>query len=71
MPSRCLAGARLLFPILAFPLLIPVLIGAILCTQGALAGDRQSVLGWLYLLMIFDLLFTVIPLLLFDYILEG
>jgi heme exporter protein B len=66
-----LAGARLLFPILAFPLLIPVLIGAILCTQGALAGDRQSVLGWLYLLMIFDLLFTVIPLLLFDYILEG
>ena len=66
-----LAGARLLFPILAFPLLIPVLIGAILCTQGALAGDRQSVLGWLYLLMIFELLFTVIPLLLFDYILEG
>jgi len=66
-----LSGARLLFPILAFPLLIPLLMGAILCTQGALSGQVQAVLGWFYLLLVFDLLFTVLPLLLFDYILEG
>lgn len=66
-----LPGARLLFPILAFPLLIPLLMGAILCTQGALSGQVQAVLGWFYLLLVFDLLFTVLPLLLFDYILEG
>lgn len=66
-----LPGARLLFPILTFPILIPLLIGAILCTQRALAGEVAPVLGWLYLLMIFDLVFTVLPLVLFDYVLEG
>lgn len=66
-----LPGARLLFPLLLFPLLIPLLMGAILTSQGALLGQAGSVLGWIYLLVAFDLLFTVIPLLLFDYVLEG
>ncbi|NMB02157.1 MAG: hypothetical protein GX971_11695 [Firmicutes bacterium] len=66
-----LPNARLLFPILAFPLLTPLLIGSILCTQGALLGDIDAVLGWFYLLLIFDLLFTIFPLVLFDYVLEG
>ncbi len=66
-----LPGARLLFPILAFPLFVPLLIGAVLCTQGALVGETRAVLGWLYLLAAFDLVFTIVPLLLFDYVLEG
>jgi heme exporter protein B len=66
-----LPGARLLFPILAFPILIPLLIGAVLCTQGALLGEVEPVLGWFYLLLIFDLLFTILPLVLFDYVVEG
>ena len=66
-----LPGARLLFPILSFPVLIPLLIAAILCTQGALTGRMGEVLGWFYLILIFDLLFTVLPLLLFDFVLEG
>lgn len=64
-------SARLLFPILMFPLLIPLLIGVILCSHAALIGCRGSVLGWLYLLLAFDLLFTLVPLVLFDYVLEG
>lgn len=64
-------SARLLFPILMFPLLIPLLIGVILCSHAALVGGRGSVLGWLYLLLAFDLLFTLVPLVLFDYVLEG
>ena len=66
-----LPGARLLFPILLFPILIPLLLGAILCTQGALVGEIKAVSGWMYLLVIYDLLFTILPLLLFDYVLEG
>lgn len=66
-----LPSARLLFPILAFPLLIPLLIGVVLCTQGALAGQGRSIMGWLYLVFVFDLIFTILPLVLFDYILEG
>lgn len=66
-----LPSGRLLFPILMFPLLIPLLIGVILCTHAAILGGGESVLGWLYFLLAFDLLFTIIPLLLFDYVLEG
>lgn len=35
-------SARLLFPILMFPLLIPLLIGVILCSHAALVGDRGA-----------------------------
>ena len=66
-----LPGARLLFPILMFPLLIPVLMGAVLCSQGALRGEIRPVMGWLYLLIAYDLIFTIIPMLLFEYVLEG
>ncbi len=66
-----LPGARLLFPILMFPLLMPLLMGAVLSSQGAMLGVVQPVMGWLYLLLVFDLIFTVVPLILFDYVLEG
>lgn len=66
-----LPGSRLLFPILMFPLLLPLFMGAILTTQGAILGEVQSVMGWIFLLLAFDLIFTISPLLLFDYVLEG
>lgn len=66
-----LPSARLLFPILLFPLLVPVLIGVIQCTNAALSASSASVYGWVYLLISFDLLFTVLPLVLFDFVLEG
>ena len=66
-----LPGARLLFPVLMFPLLIPLLMGAILCSQGTVSGEVQSTMGWVYVLLAFDFVFTITPLLLFDYVLEG
>lgn len=66
-----LANARLLFPILLFPLLIPILIGGVLCVSAALNYSTGSVKGWLYLLLCFDLIYTVVSFVLFDLILEG
>ena len=66
-----LPSGRLLFPILMFPLLVPLLIGVILCTHAALVGGGETVLGWLYFLLAFDFLFTIVPLVVFDYVLEG
>ena len=66
-----LANARLLFPILLFPLLIPILIGGVLCVSAVLNYSTGSVKGWLYLLLCFDLIYTVVPFVLFDLILEG
>lgn len=64
-----LPNARQLFPILLFPLLVPILIGSVMCINAAL--NSESIHGWLYLLICFDLVYTVVPLFLFDYILEG
>lgn len=65
-----LPTARLLFPILIFPLLIPLLIAVIQCTNSALLNSSNAH-SWLYLLLAYDVLFTVLPYVLFDYILEG
>lgn len=66
-----LPSARLLFPILLFPLLVPLLIGVIQCSNAAITTQSTSVSGWLYLMICFDLVFTVLPFVLFDFILEG
>jgi len=66
-----LAGTRLLFPLLLFPLLVPVLIGSILSSTAAIQQTGASMWGWIYLLLCFDLIYTVVPLILFDYVLEG
>lgn len=66
-----LSNARLLFPILLFPLLIPILIGVVQCTSAALNFTGGSMQGWIYLLLCFNLIYTVLPFVLFDVILEG
>lgn len=63
-------GAQLLLPILLFPLAIPLLIGVIECTRAALGLGAGSVAMWMYFLALYDLVFMLIPLLLFDYVLE-
>lgn len=63
-------GTQLLLPILFFPLAVPLLIAVIECTRTAFGVGAESSAIWLYFLVIFDLLFMVIPLILFDYILE-
>lgn len=64
-------NTRLLFPILLFPLLLPILIGGVLCVSAALDSSADLIPGWLYLMLCFDLIYTVVPFVLFDWILEG
>lgn len=63
-------GAQLLLPVLLFPLAIPLLIAVIECTRAAAGFGVGEVAMWLYFLVVYDLVFILIPLLLFDYVLE-
>ncbi len=51
-----------LVPILAFPLLVPQLIGASQGTSAALSGDALTALGWSGLLAAFATIYTVLGL---------
>lgn len=62
---------EVLLPLLAFPLLAPLLIGAARATSGALVGRSAGDLGsWLLMLAGFDIVFLTAGWLTFDYILE-
>lgn len=62
---------EVLLPVLAFPLLAPLLIGAARATAGALVGRGIAELAsWLLLLLAFDIVFLVAGWLCFDYVLE-
>jgi heme exporter protein B len=61
-----------MLPVLLLPLAIPLIIGAVEATRGALRADpflmyRQ----WLELLLVFDLIFLVVSFWAFEWILEG
>ena len=60
-----------MLPLLLFPIAVPVLIAATKATGQALDGQGLSeVYSWLRLLVAFDLIFTVIAWLGFEYVLE-
>lgn len=63
-------GSQILLPILLFPLTIPLLMAVVACTRVAFGGGAGNESMWLFFLAIFDLLFIVLPLILFDYVLE-
>ncbi len=66
------ARAReVMLPILLFPLVLPSLIAAVKLTAGILDGAPWAEMGnWLQLLIGFDIIFTVVSFLAFDYIVE-
>jgi heme exporter protein B len=60
-----------MLPLLLFPIVVPVLIAATKSTGQVLDGQPLSeVYSWLRLLLAFDIIFTVIALLGFEYVLE-
>ncbi len=60
-----------LLPILLFPVAIPVLIAAVKASGGFLTGDDFSnILPWLNLLIVYDVIFTAIAFMVFDYVVE-
>ncbi len=63
-------GGHLLFPLLAFPVLIPLLIAASSLTQDVMLGHGAADIRWLQLIGLFDTIFLVAPLFLFEYAIE-
>jgi heme exporter protein B len=60
-----------LLPILLFPVVIPVLIAAVKASGVYLTGDDTSNIGaWLNLLVVYDVIFTAIAFMVFDYVVE-
>lgn len=64
-------NSEILLPIILFPLIIPVLIGAVQATSAILtAGPLQDWLPWIKVITAFDIVFLTVPWLLFEYLLE-
>jgi heme exporter protein B len=70
MASRVRAR-EVMLPLLLFPMLIPLLVGAVKATGAVLAGDPLGEAGsWLRLLVVFDVIFFVAALLIYQYVIE-
>lgn len=63
---------EILLPILLFPVVIPILIAAVKASGGFLAGDpfRENILPWINLLVVYDIIFTAIAFMVFDFVVE-
>ncbi|MFQ5896232.1 MAG: heme exporter protein CcmB [Nitrospinota bacterium] len=62
---------EVLLPVLLFPILVPVLIAAVKATGGLLRGQGLgAVSDWLRLLVVFDVVFVIASLLVFEYLIE-
>lgn len=64
-------AGEVLLPILLFPLLVPVVLGAVRATGGVLAGEPAAAFFWMRLVAAYDLVFLALPLVLFEHLLEG
>ena len=64
-------NSEILLPIILFPLIVPVVLGAVRATAAVLQGaPAADWLMWLKLMSAFDAIFLVVPLVLFEYVLE-
>mgnify|MGYP006278080591 CR=1 FL=1 len=62
---------EVMLPLLLFPVSTPILLAAVACTRDILAGEPlETFQNWFYLLIGFDLIFMVIPSLVFEYVVE-
>jgi heme exporter protein B len=60
-----------LLPILLFPVVVPILIAAVKASGGYLTGaGMEEILPWLNLLIAYDVIFTAIAFMVFDYVVE-
>jgi heme exporter protein B len=70
MASRVRAR-EVLLPLLLFPMLIPLLVGAVEATSATLTGDiMDNAANWIRLLAVFDLIFIAACVMAFDYVIE-
>ena len=67
-----LRAREVLLPLLVFPLVVPVVLASVAATRLLLQGDPFGQLGaWMKLLVAFDIVFTVAPLLAFERVLAD
>jgi heme exporter protein B len=60
-----------MLPILLFPVVIPVLIAAVRASNGYLTGDDPAnIVPWLNLLIVYDVIFTSLAYMVFDFVVE-
>ena len=60
-----------LLPILLFPVVVPILIAAVKASGGYLTGaSMDEILPWLNLLIAYDVIFTAIAFMVFDFVVE-
>jgi heme exporter protein B len=60
-----------LLPILLFPLIIPVLIAAVKASNGYLEGmEFTEIQAWINLLIVYDVIFTAVAFMVFDFVVE-
>lgn len=61
----------ILLPILLFPVIIPVILGAVKGSAGFLQGTELSeIMPWINLLITYDIIFFAIAFMVFDYVVE-
>jgi heme exporter protein B len=71
MASR-LRAREVLLPLLLFPMLIPLLVGAVQATGGILNGDLMDQSGaWIRLLVVYDVIFFLGALFAFEHVIED
>ncbi len=71
MASRSRAR-EVLLPLLLFPMLVPVLLGATSACKALLGGDPMNEAGaWIRLLAAYDLIFLIATVIAFEHVIEG
>jgi heme exporter protein B len=61
----------ILLPLLLFPVVLPVVIAAVKATGGLLEGlPAEEIRGWINLLIAYDVIFTAVAFMTFDYVVE-
>lgn len=68
--SANVRGGEALLPVLMAPLAVPVIITAVEATKAILASPHQNPWGWLEGLLAYDVIFSALPLLLYEYLWE-
>lgn len=61
---------ELLLPALLLPFITPLVLGAVSATQALYSGHPGCAQIWIEMLVIFDFIFILVPLLLFEYLME-
>jgi len=61
----------ILLPILLFPVVLPVILAAVKASTGFLDGsEMEMILPWLNLLIVYDIIFSAVAFMVFDYVVE-